>query len=48
LFQLKLFWANFSLAEPYRVSDWWSQYATMINLWTHSDRLKELESESTF
>jgi hypothetical protein len=40
-----LFWSNFALAEPYRVGDWWSQYATTEKLWTHKERLKALESE---
>lgn len=43
VYQAKMQWANFPLAEPYQVAHYWSSYVTTQRVWTPEEKLKEIE-----
>ena len=45
--QLQLDWKNFALGDPWRIGDWFNSYVKVSPMWTHEERLKELECESS-
>ncbi|KLT45842.1 hypothetical protein CC85DRAFT_239827 [Cutaneotrichosporon oleaginosum] len=43
VYQAKMQWSNFPLAEPYQVAHYWSSYVTMERTWSPDEKLKELD-----
>ncbi|GMK56588.1 hypothetical protein CspeluHIS016_0304280 [Cutaneotrichosporon spelunceum] len=46
VYQAKMQWSNFPLAEPYQVAHYWSTYVTTQRAWSPEEKLKELEHVS--
>lgn len=47
VYQAKMQWSNFPLAEPYQVAHYWSSYVTTQRVWTPEEKLKELDHITT-
>lgn len=43
VYQAKMQWSNFALAEPYQVAHYWSSYVTTQRVWSPDEKLKELD-----
>ncbi|BEI82680.1 hypothetical protein CcaverHIS002_0305480 [Cutaneotrichosporon cavernicola] len=43
VYQAKMQWSNFPLAEPYQVAHYWSTYVTAQRVWSPEEKLKELD-----
>ncbi len=44
--QVRRYWVNFAMSEPYNLANYWYNFSLAEQKWTQEEKLKEIDCES--